>query len=143
MITIAQKGKAKEVVKLIWREFPGIFKEAMTDIIPKVVRQEANLLFRENCYRLDKTESILNFSYQKQDEIVQKNAPFINLFAEAVAVNPRIKRCKKKTRADCVPGKMTGLATMLFQRNHQNNATQVMNTCVLRRGQVKKEVYGR
>lgn len=50
--TIARKGKAKEVVKFVWREVPDIVKEVKINIIPKIIQKEVGLLHRENVIEL-------------------------------------------------------------------------------------------
>ena len=98
---------------------------------------------RTNIFRLERSKDAIDFSYTKMNECVQRVAPLISSTLKSIAVNPRNNRCKSKNSETVIPALMTSLSILLYTRNRLMNALPFIQTCICRRGQAKKEVFGR
>ena len=137
-----KKGSVKELLKAIFRDFSLEYVSHLQEVLPKLVHKEAKLLCRSSDFSVSPKE-VSAFSFSNQYTRVKQTTSLIETVVRSIAQNPRNRRNKVKRNESCLPAIVTAVSTLLFSRNRQMNCMPFIITCVLRRGQAKKEVYGR
>ena len=136
-------GNVKEVLKSFYREFEAECIAFIGEKVPKILKKETEEIIKTKKFRVENAKDSSEFSFENLNKCVKDVAPLVHSALNSISINPRNKRCKSKNNDSIIPAVMTSLSNMLYTRNRLMNILPFINTCILRRGQAKKEVFGR
>ena len=136
-------GNVKEVLKSLYREFETECLLFIEEKFPKILKKETESLIKTEAFRIESAKDAANFSFENLCKCARNVAPFVYTVILSISINPRNKRCKLKSNDSITPALMTALSILLYTRNRLMNVIPFIQTCILRRGQAKKEVFGR
>ena len=146
ILKIFHTGQISETFKALFRQFPELLKAEVLIMATKIIALELKQLCSaksQSSFKLENVATATQFSYDQQLSDLKEKAPFLFKVMKTIGINPRNKRCKKKSDETCIPGIMMAVSTLLFTRNRLMNSGAVINTLILRRGEAKKITFDR
>ena len=139
-------GKVIEILKILLRKFPKEVDEFTKQYVIKVLRKESKTMcsgWINSSFKIDDVSEMKECAFKEQEKELQKRAPMLFSCVTAVTLNPRNKRCKRKTDEGCMPSIINSVANLFYTRNRLMNFNPFVNMCILRRGQSQKETFDR